>query len=119
MKYLKNYLINFIDINKKESRKSFWVTMLWVALFVLIFIVVVSLLAGIVLAILKQNNTAMIYKVSTFIASFIAIFNAIPFLSLLNRRIKDAGYSPVLSLLIFVPFGIVVLFVITLLPTKK
>ena len=125
---LKGFFNNYVDFKGRSTRKEFWFTYLWL----LIFSAVLSLLtlsttmttmAGVFSGDMDEILSPMVYLYGmgwTFYLWMIydlALF--IPSLSLLVRRIHDAGYDGLWILMLLIPIvNIIFFFVWTLTPSE-
>ena len=96
---------HYIDFSGRATRTQFW-------LFVLINFIV-SLVLGIICGMfLKQNTASMVTWIY-----WLALL--LPALGIAARRLRDAGFTPWLLLLLLVPgIGWLILLVLHLMPSK-
>ncbi|MBR3655210.1 MAG: DUF805 domain-containing protein [Elusimicrobia bacterium] len=101
MNYVKTYFLDiitkhFFDFGGKEGRKVFW-------LFVLNCFIVNLILSAILLT----------------LAYIFSLVILLPFLGILVRRLRDAGFTPWLALLLIIPgIGGIILAVLACFPSK-
>lgn len=103
----KSYWANYINFSGVSSRYEFWIGYFIPTLIVEFILGVVSLLAlgvrGIFIMLL-----------------LFGLANIIPGLAIAVRRLRDAGFSPFLFLVSFIPFvGSIILLVLLLMPTAQ
>jgi len=101
MNYVKTYFLDiitkhFFDFGGKENRKVFW-------LFVLNCFIV----------------SAILGLISSTISYIFSLVVLLPSLGIIVRRLRDAGFSPWLALLLIIPmFGWVAVVILACFPSK-
>ena len=100
---IQSFYKNFNDLSGRSSRSEYW----WAYLFVVLLYIPVIILTAVINAILPPLGAVVLFA---FILS-----HAMPFCTLLVRRLHDTGRNGWTALLIFVPFGGIAVFIFTLL----
>ena len=92
---LSSFFKNYVNFSGRARRSEFWFMALWNCLFSVIFLGLTPLLGPFVLVL------ELIYMIVTFL----------PSLALAVRRLHDSGHSGASILLVFIPFGVLVLLI--------
>ena len=98
---LKTFFSKYFDFSGRTSRKDFWLTILWLFL--------IGILIGVITALVP------VLAIVTWIWSLIIL---IPSLAMGARRLRDAGFSPWLLLLLITGIGGLILIILWLFPKK-
>lgn len=78
-----------------------------------------SLLAGLAISLLTFVPSVELQVFVAFIAFAFLLVNLVPGLALSVRRLRDAGFSPALLLLVFVPFGGIAVLILCAMESKQ
>lgn len=98
---IKTFFSKYFDFSGRTSRKDFWLT--WLLLFLLTIVI------GVITAVVP------VIGIVTWIWSLIIL---IPSLAMGARRLRDAGFSPWLLLLLLIGIGALILIILWLFPKK-
>jgi uncharacterized membrane protein YhaH (DUF805 family) len=98
---IKTFFSKFFDFSGRTSRKDFWLT--WLCL----------ILLGIVITVI----TALV-PVLALITWIYGLIILIPSLAMGARRLRDAGFSPWLMLLLLIGIGGLILIILWIFPKK-
>ena len=106
---LNNYIVNnYVEVLKKyieftghAKRSEFW----WFVLANFIVSILISIVAGII----HLPILSMLYSLAVLL----------PSLAVGTRRLRDAGFNPLLMLLLLIPFVQLALIVLWIMPSKK
>ncbi len=98
---IKTFFSKYFDFSGRTSRKDFWLT--WLLLFLLTIVI------GVITAVVP------VLGIVTWIWSLIIL---IPSLAMGARRLRDAGFSPWLLLLLLIGIGALILIILWLFPKK-
>ncbi len=98
---IKTFFSKYFDFSGRTSRKDFWLT--WLLLFLLTIVI------GVITAVVPVIGFV------TWIWSLIIL---IPSLAMGARRLRDAGFSPWLLLLLLIGIGALILIILWLFPKK-
>jgi len=119
MKYITDVYGSYFDIYSQSNRKEF-----------LIFIIFIVLASGLLFFIDIRIGTVyqelIIYPdgyerliIIPYLTAIFIVLSLIPMISLYIRRLRDADFSPWLGLLLVVPVGNLVVFLLCCFPTRK
>ena len=86
---------HYVDFKGRATRKQFWMFILWV--------VIISMGLGIITGIL-----GIPLDTSTLIARLFGLVILLPTLSIASKRLRDAGLSPWLLLMLLVRLGLII-----------
>jgi uncharacterized membrane protein YhaH (DUF805 family) len=127
---VKHVYRNYATFGGRASRSEFWIFQLFHLLVALIFflITLVAVIAGTAGTVGLSNSdanaassagvlTGLIFIVLIFLYFFFVIASIVPSLAVTARRLHDANISAWWLLILIVPFGSLVVFVMTLLPS--
>lgn len=98
---IKTFFSKYFDFSGRTSRKDFWLT--WLLLFLLTIVI------GVITAVVP------VIGIVTWIWSLIIL---IPSLAMGARRLRDAGFSPWLLLLLLIGIGALILIILWIFPKK-
>ena len=98
---IKTFFSKYFDFSGRTSRKDFWLT--WLLLFLLTIVI------GVITAVVPVLGFV------TWIWSLIIL---IPSLAMGARRLRDAGVSPWLLLLLLIGIGALILIILWIFPKK-
>jgi uncharacterized membrane protein YhaH (DUF805 family) len=107
-KAIGNFYAKYGIFSGRATRSEYWYSWLYLLLLYLVLVVPSSF-----------SDSVEAQFVGVFVAVFIVgVAHILPSLSIQSRRLRDAGFSPYLTFLLLAPFGGLVLFVLSLFPTK-
>ena len=98
---IKTFFSKYFDFSGRTSRKDFWLT--WLCL----------ILLGIVIGVVTVLVPALM-----FISWIFSLLILIPSLAMGARRLRDAGFSPWLMLLLLIGIGGLILIILWIFPKK-
>ena len=98
---IKTFFSKYFDFSGRTSRKDFWLT--WLCL----------ILLGIVIGVVTVLVPALM-----FISWIFSLLILIPSLAMGARRLRDAGFSPWLMLLLLIGIGGLILLILWIFPKK-
>lgn len=109
------YFYRFCDFHGRAGRPEFWLAFLGNIILGSFFLLFFFLLSAFLLSSNKTEALLLLYL--PFLLFF--CYTIIPSIALTVRRLHDIGLSGWFYLIIFIPFGALVLFVCTLLPSGR
>ncbi len=98
---IKTFFSKYFDFSGRTSRKDFWLT--WLCLFLLTIVI---------------GAITLVLPVLGFVTWIWSLIILIPSLAMGARRLRDAGFSPWLLLLLLIGIGALILIILWIFPKK-
>jgi uncharacterized membrane protein YhaH (DUF805 family) len=107
-KAIGNFYAKYAIFSGRATRSEFWYSWLYLLLLYLVLVAPSTF----------SDSVSAQFIGTVVLFSIVGVAHILPSLSIQARRLRDAGFSPYLVLLLLAPFGGLVLFVLALFPSK-